>query len=156
MFVIGKSRNPGCSNNIKFLPCQYRSQQISWIDSALFEEWVRALDRKFFIENWKIALTIDNCPAYPTIGNLSHVRLLFLPPNTMFVSQLVDQGVIKCLKTDYRRRLVRMMITCLKHGKDLPKISILQALQLLVASWNDVTKVTVVNCFQKAKISKEN
>ena len=48
------------------------------------------------------------------------------------------------------------MITCLDQEKDLPKISILRALQLLVASWNDVTKATVVNCFRKAKISKEN
>ena len=40
--------------------------------------------------------------------------------------------------------------------QDLPNISILRALQLLVPSWNDVTKTTVANCFRKAKIPKEN
>ena len=107
MFVIGKSKNPRCFNNVKSLPCRCRSQQESRMGSALFEKWVRALDRNFFNENWKIALIIDNWPAHPTIGNLSNVRLIFLPPNTTSVSQPMDQVVIKCLKTNYRRRLVR-------------------------------------------------
>ena len=121
------------------------------MESALFEEWVRALDKTFFNENLKITLIIDNCPADRTIGNLCNVCLIFLPPKTTSVSQPMNQGVIKCLKTNYCRRLVRMMIT-----KRFTKISIPRALQLLVASWNDVTKSTVVNCFREAKISKEN
>lgn len=40
--------------------------------------------------------------------------------------------------------------------QDLPNISIPRALQLLVLSWNDVTKATIANCFRKAKILKEN
>ena len=156
MFVIGKSKNPRCFKNVRSLPCRYWSQRKSWMDSALFEEWVRELDGKFLRENRKIALIIDNCPAHPTIGNLSNVRLIFLPPNTTSVSQPMDQGVIKCLKAHYRRRLVRLMIQRLDQGQDLPKISILLALQLLVASWNNVGKATIVNCFQKAKILAKN
>ena len=48
------------------------------------------------------------------------------------------------------------MMQCFNQGQDLPKISILLEPQLLVASWNNVGKATVVNCFQKAKISTEN
>ena len=48
------------------------------------------------------------------------------------------------------------MIKRLEQGQDLPKISILRVLQLLVASWNDVTKATIVNCFGKAKISTKD
>ena len=62
--------------------------------SALFEEWVRELNGKFLRENRKIALIIDNCPAHPMTGNLSDVRLIFLPPKTTSVSQPMDQGVI--------------------------------------------------------------
>ena len=65
----------------------------------------------------------------------------------------MDQRVIKCLKALYRRRLVSLMIKHLEQGQDLPKISIFRALQLLLASWNDVTKTTIVNWFGKAKIS---
>ena len=126
------------------------------MDSTLFDEWVRELDVKFQKENRKIALIINNCPAHPTIADLSNVKLIFLPPNITSVSQPMDQGVIKCLKAFYRRRLVNLMIKRLEHGQDLPKISILRALQLLVASWNDVTKTTIVNCFGKAKISAKD
>ena len=71
-------------------------------------------------------------------------------------SQPVDQGVIKCLKAFYGRRLVNLMIKFLEKGRDLPKISILRALQLLVASWNNITKTTIVNCFGKVKISAKD
>ena len=153
---IGKSKAPTCFKDVTSLPCRYRSQKKSWMDSTLFEEWVRELDGKFQKENRKIALIIDNCPAHPTIADLSNVKLIFLPPNTTSVSQPMDQGVIKCLKAFYRRRLVNLMIKRLEQGQDLPKISILRALQLLVASWNDVTKTTIVNCFGKAKISAKD
>ena len=134
MFVIGKSKTPRCFKNVSSLPCRYRSQKKSWMDSALFEEWVRELDVKFEKQNRKIALIIDNCPAHPTIADLSNVKLIFLPPKTTSVSQPMDQGVIRCLKAFYRRRLVNIMIQRLEKGQDLPKISILRALQLLVAS----------------------
>ena len=130
IFVIGKSKAPRCFKNVTSLPCRYRSQKKSWMDSTLFEEWFRGLD----------------CPAHSTIADLSNVKLIFLPPNTISVSQPTDQGVTKCLKAFYRRRLVNLMIKRLEQGQDLPKISILRALQLLVASWNDVTKTTIVNC----------
>ena len=45
------------------------------------------------------------------------------------------------------------MIKRSEQGRDLPKISILRALQLRRASRNDVIKTTIVNCFGKAKIS---
>ena len=43
MFVIGKSKKLRCFSGVKNLPCRYRSQKKSWMDSALFEEWVRGL-----------------------------------------------------------------------------------------------------------------
>ena len=117
---------------------------------------VRELDVKFQKENQKIALIIYNSPAHPTIADLSNVKLIFLPPNTTSVSQPMDQGVIKCLKAFYRPRLVNLMIKRLEQGQDLPKISILCALQLLVGSWGDLTKTAIVNCFGTAKISAKD
>ena len=47
MFIIGKSNSRRYLKNLKQLPCCYRGQKKSWMDSDLFEEWVRELDRKF-------------------------------------------------------------------------------------------------------------
>ena len=47
MFVIWKSKNARFFKNVKHLPCEYKSQKKSWMNSEIFEEWVRKLDRKF-------------------------------------------------------------------------------------------------------------
>lgn len=60
MFVISKSKKPRCFKNIKHLPCQYTSQKKSWMDSEIFENWVRKLDQKFRVDGRKIVLIIDN------------------------------------------------------------------------------------------------
>ena len=67
MFVIGKSQKPRCFKHIKSLPCHYLAQKKSWINSELFEEWVREQDKKFENEGRKVALIIDNGPAHPVI-----------------------------------------------------------------------------------------
>ena len=107
MFVIWKSKNPRCFKNVKHLPCEYKSQKKSWMNSEIFEEWVRKLDRRFLADDQKITLIIDNCPADPSISNLTNFQIVFLPPNTTSILQPMDQGVIRNLKVHYRERVVR-------------------------------------------------
>ena len=47
MFVIGKSKKARYFHGVKSLPCQYQSQKKSWMDSEMFENYVRKRDRKF-------------------------------------------------------------------------------------------------------------
>ena len=126
------------------------------MDGVLFEEWVRELDRKFACEENNVALVIDNCPAHPHIENLKAIKLFFLPPNTTSQTQPMDQGVIRSLKAKYRKKVVRKVIGSLEKNKTLPKISILQGMQMLVSAWDALTPETIVNCFRKAGISSES
>ena len=89
MFVIGKSKTPRCFKHIKNLPYKCKSQKKSWMDSQIFQEWVRKLDLTFRMEGRKIALLIDNCPAHPSVSDVKNVQLVFLPPNTTSVLQLI-------------------------------------------------------------------
>ena len=75
------------------------------------------------MEGRKIALLIDNCPAHPSVSNLTNVQLVFLPPNTTSVLQPMDQRVIKSLKAHYWGRVVRRLYRALDKTKTLPKIS---------------------------------
>ena len=152
MFVIGKAKNPRCFKNFKKLPCRYRSQRKNWMDSVLFEKWVRDVNKKFRAEGRKVVLIIDNCPAHPIIVNLSHVKLVFLPPNITSVGQPMDRGVIRSLKAHYTKRLAKLILRSLNFNKPLPKVWLLTASQLLVSAWNEVRQTTIVNCFKKAKI----
>ena len=40
------------------------------MDSEIFTEWVKQLDRKFLVQNRKVAFIVDNCPAHPDKYNL--------------------------------------------------------------------------------------
>lgn len=153
MLVIGKSKNPRCFKNVKHLPCEYKSQKKSWMNSEIFEDWLRKLDRKFRANDRKIALIVDNCPAHPTVANLSNIQLVFLPPNTTSILQPMDQGVIRSLKAHYRGRVVRLLCRALEKKEPCPHISVLKAMKILAYSWEVVTKETIVNCFRKAGIS---
>ena len=128
MFVIGQAKNPRCFKNIKKLPCRYRSQRKSWIDSVLFEEWVRDINKKFQVERRKVALIIDNGSTHSIIEHPSHIKLVFLPPNTISASQPMDQGVIRCLKAHYSKLLVKLILSSLDSNKPLPKVSLLTPL----------------------------
>ena len=56
--------------NFKSLPCCYKSQVKSWMNSFLFDECVKELDKKFEKENRKVILIVDNCPVHPIIEGL--------------------------------------------------------------------------------------
>jgi len=150
MFIIGKSQKPRCFKNIKKLPCRYRGQKKSWMDSMLFEEWVRELDSQLVKENRKVALIVDNCTANPEIGGLKAIYLFFLPPNTTSVLQPMDQGVIRSLQARYRTKVVQKMIEAIEGNKSLPDVSVLDAMKMLVLAWDEVTNKIVQNCFRKA------
>ena len=77
LFIICKSKKPRCFKHIKHLPSRYHSLKKSRMDSILFEEWVHEVDRRFTKEGQKMVLSVDNCPAYPSIDNLVSTELIF-------------------------------------------------------------------------------
>ena len=114
MFVIGKSVKPRCFKGVKSLPCRYRAQHKSWMFGELFEDWVHELDWKLAVSKRKIVLIINNCRAHPHVENLKWVELTFLPANTTFHIQPMDQGIICALKDKYRSRAIRKLILALE------------------------------------------
>ena len=92
---------------------------------------------------------------YILLNSATHI-VSFLPPNTTSVSQPMDQGVIRCLKAHYRKRLVKLILHSLNSNKPLLKVLLLRALQLLVSAWKEVSQTTIINCFKKAKISEKD
>ena len=107
------------------------------------------------MEGRKIALLIGNCPAHPSVSDLTKVQLVFLPPNTNSVLQQMDQGVMRSLKAHCRGTVVRQLCRTLNKMKMLQKISILQAMKILVSSWEAVSAQTIVNYFRKVGVTPE-
>ncbi|XP_054717282.1 tigger transposable element-derived protein 4-like [Uloborus diversus] len=149
LLLIGKSANPRCFKGVKTLPIEYKNNKKAWMTSALFEEWIRKLDRKMAASKRNILLIIDNCTAHPAIGNLKAIKLEFLPPNVTAILQPLDQGVIHCFKSNYRKMLVRRMIAAMENKKTYD-IDILGAMHLAKSAWNDVPQNTIAHCFRHA------
>ena len=95
MFVIGKSASPRYFKHVPNLPCRYGSQKKVWMDGTLFEEWLRELDRTFEMQGRKVVMIVDNCPAHPKVSGLKANNLQFLPSNTTYRTQPMDQGIIR-------------------------------------------------------------
>ena len=119
IFVIGKSAKPRYFKNVKSLPCRYRSQVKSWLNSFFFDVWVKELDKMFEKENRKVILIVNNCPAHPNTEGFKAVELVFLPPNTTSKTQPMDQGVIRSLKAKCRKKNHSKADQSSGHEKDI-------------------------------------
>ena len=110
------------------------------MDSLLFEEWIKEVDKEMENEGRNIAMIIDNCPAHPDVDGLKAVELERLPPNTTSHAPPMDQGVIRSVKAKYRHLSVKRTIRTIEKTGSLPTTSLLDAM-------------TIMNCFRKAGIS---
>ena len=152
LLIIGKSKIPRCFKgiNMETLPVIYwANSNTAWMRSVIFQQWITDWDVALIRGNRKILLLVDNCPAHPKIH----------PANTTSLIQSLDQGVIKNLKTFYRKELVQIIISAVDDNLvdgsvtaiDISsKISLLDAIYFLARSWRLVKHETITNCFHKS------
>jgi hypothetical protein len=151
LIVIGKSRNPRCFKNIKHIDClpvTYESNSKAWMTAELWSKILLNWDLELGRKKEKILLLVDNCPAHSKVV-LRNIKLVFLPSNCTSVLQPMDQGVIKCMKTYFRKSLVLKMINNMENKIDT-NINVLDAILLIFKAWEKVTESTIQNCFHHA------
>ncbi|KAG5897906.1 hypothetical protein JTB14_017761 [Gonioctena quinquepunctata] len=118
--------------------------------SLIFEKWLRTWDAELKSGGNKILLLVDNCPAHPVVSNLKCIKLVFLPPNVTSVLQPMDQGVIKALKSQYRKLEVLQMLQNIENCEDTKSLSVLDAILMISEAWENVKQTTIANCFRHA------
>jgi len=158
--IIGKTRRPRnfpklqkgkCHFSLSQLGCYYRHNRKAWMDSSLFEEYLKLLQAKFSKENRHILLLLDNFIAHKLNHlNLNNVKLLFLPANTTSVSQPLDQGIIRSFKAHYRKDLLNHYWNLIKVDKVPKEVDVWLAIRLILDAWRKVNSETIHNCFKKA------
>lgn len=151
LLVIGKSAKPRCFKNVKKLPVNYTANKKSWMTSVIFEEELRKWDKELASKKRKIILLVDNCTAHPKL-NLTNINLVFFPANCTSILQPMDQGVIRSLKSHYRKQLLKKIILCMDNAQPV-NVTILDAIQYLDIAWKEVTPRTISRCFKKAKVA---
>ena len=116
IFVAGKAKTPRCFEGVKSVLYRYQAQVKSWISSELLEEEIKEINRKFSVQERKVAMTIGNCPPHPSFKNLNWVELIFIPPKTTWIPQPMDEGVIQSIKVKYHSLAVKKQIVVLEKG----------------------------------------
>ena len=123
----------------------------------LFQAWLQATNNKFSIQQRKVLLFVDNCPAHPDI-QLSHIKLVFLQANTTSKLQPMDAGIIQTVKLNYRKRMVRHLLVKMDEcemASQLAKkiINVLAAIQWMQKAWQEVKESTVRKCYKNCGFS---
>lgn len=159
--VIWKSARPRCFKSIdtSSLPVMYFNQPKSWMTADILVSVLAKLNRKMSSKDRKIILLMDNAGCHPedTLKDrFSHIKLLFLPPNTTSRLQPLDLGIIQNFKVHYRTLFLRFVLsqidTCAKASDVAKSVNILHAIRWVAKAWEAVSPETIRKCFRKAGI----
>ena len=86
--------------------------------------------------------------------SIPHIKFLMLPPNATSIMQPLDQGIILSAKRRYKKKLAERYLACVENNKDasslLKALDIVQATNLIAASWRETSSTIIQNCFCKA------
>jgi len=149
--IIWRSLNPRCFNKRQPLGIQWYANKTAWMTGAIFSEYLVNLNDRMRLEDRKILLLLDNAAVHTHL-ELSHLKLVFFPPNTTAVTQPLDAGIIKNFKYHYRRLLVEELISRIDSSEStnmaIQKITVLQAIQWIKTSFLELLRPqTTSNCF---------
>ena len=103
---------------------------------------------------------LDNAPSHPEIlqGNLKNIKLVFSPKNTTSQLQPCDAGIIRNFKVNYRKQLLKDVISRIDDAKKASEIiqgiDLLQCMRWVNQPFEQITKDTIKHCFEKCRFSE--
>ena len=112
---IGKARQPRCFGRLLHsqLPTIWKWNKTAWMTKEIFVDWLTKLNDHVKSQNRKILLFIDNCSSHEE-QVLSHVKIIFFPPNCTSKLQPLDLGVIKNFKYHYRHLFLTKVLNLIE------------------------------------------
>lgn len=159
--VIGKCAKPRCFKrvNVHQLPVTWEFNKKAWMTTDIFTRWINAFNNRMKRQARHVLLFMDNAPSHPKDLRLSNVKVVPLPANTTSKLQPLDQGIIKTVKSRYRKRLLQAVLAKMDKGEDITNISkcvsVLDAINWITAAVKEVSCSTVKRCFAKAGMTDE-
>ena len=147
------------------LSVHYYAQKKSWVDASILCAWfhnrfVPHVNR-FCRENsidYKVLLLLDNAPAHLSSDSLASadgkVMTMFLPSNTTFVLQPMDQGILEALIWRYKKQLLRYMIlegqtSSLSVPEIVKQLTFKDAVYWCAQAWDEATPQILSNGWNK-------
>lgn len=106
----------------------------------IFSGWLNDWDVQLTNKKRHILLTTDNCPIHFSVQNLDFIKLVFLPPKTISVLQLMDHAQIKFMK-----QLILQFIHREEQKTDNKNV-VFDTVLMTSDKWNIVTTTTKRKC----------
>jgi len=157
--VVGKAERPRCfkNTNIAALGVTWKANKRAWVNSALFEDWLKKVDCDMRRQNRNILMFLDNAPCHPDLSDTcTNIKLQFFPPNTTAKLQPLDQGIIKNVKVKYRTKLLQHVISkvdsCDSASDVAKSVNVLNAVTWISQAWKEVEPTVITNCFRHGGI----
>ena len=156
--VIGKSKTPRCLQKkykmqVKDMAVDWYASKNAWMTGEIHHQIMTKLNNEMRLSNRHILYVCDNASSHQ-VREYSHIIFLMLPPNATSIMQPLDQGIILSAKRRYKKKLAERYLACVENNKDanslLKALDIVQATNMIAASWRETSSTIIQNCFCKA------
>ena len=127
----------------------YTHQKRAWMDTHIWNTWLKQWDKELDHLHKNILLIVDNAAVHAVTVPLSHIRVLYLPPNHTSILQPCDQTPIKSLKNNYSSKLMSLLIERKKRRMNL-SLTMEQYVSLLIDAYYDITDKVIQSGFKAA------
>uniref|UniRef100_A0A914VF84 HTH CENPB-type domain-containing protein n=1 Tax=Plectus sambesii TaxID=2011161 RepID=A0A914VF84_9BILA len=117
VFSIEKLKSPRCFQRVRNLPVKYYSYSTAWMMSEIWTQLLVELNQKLHSQKRKIILFIDNatCHKLKEETRLQRINIVYFPPNTISLIQLLDQGTIRSFMAHYHHLIIRKQIAAIEQ-----------------------------------------
>ena len=156
--VIGKSKTPHCLQKkykmqVKDMSVDWYASKNAWMTGEIHHQIMSKLNNEMRLSNRHILYVCDNASSHQ-VREYSHIKFLMLPLNATSIMQPLDQGIILSAKRRYKKKLAERYLSCVENNKDanslLKALDIVQATNMIAASWGETSSTIIQNCFCKA------
>ena len=156
--VIGKSKTPRCLQKkykmqVNDMSVDWYASKNAWMTGEIHHQIMTKLNNEMRLSNRHILYVCDNASSHQ-VREYSHIKFLMLPPNATSIMQPLDQGIILSAKRRYKKKLAERYLACVENNKDanslLKGLDIVQATNMIAASWRETSSTIIQNCFRKA------
>ena len=108
------------------------------MNGPIFHSYMKNWNDELARQRCHILLLIDNAPSH-IVDEYSNIRIQFLPPNTTFKIQPLNQGIIRSVKCAYRKTIHVQYCSCVENYEEVKQImqsfDFVVAVNIFVAAW---------------------
>ena len=138
---------------VKDMAVDWYASKNAWMTGEIHHQIMSKLNNEMRLSNCHILYVCDNASSHQ-VREYSHIKFLMLPPNATSIMQPLDQGIILSAKRRYKKKLTERYLACVENNKDanslLKALDIVQATNMIAASWRETSSTIIQNCFCKA------